>query len=45
MPSGISYGIRAIATRGSDEVILGRYVLNQWRITLDGPGEIVEIEA
>ena len=44
MPSGISYGIRAIAIRGSDEVILGRDVLNQWRITLDGPGEIVEIE-
>ena len=45
MPVGISYGIRAIATRGSHEIILGRDVLNQWRITLDGPGEIVEIQA
>lgn len=45
MPTGIAYGIRAIATRGSDEVILGRDVLNQWRITLDGPGETVEIAA
>jgi len=43
MPTGISYGIRAVATDGSNEVILGRDVLNQWRITLDGPGEIVEI--
>jgi hypothetical protein len=43
MPIGIAYGVRAIATRGSNEVILGRDVLNQWRITLDGPGEIVEI--
>ncbi|HRJ40809.1 MAG: hypothetical protein KJZ86_08345 [Caldilineaceae bacterium] len=45
MPIGISYGIRAIATRGTDEIILGRDVLNQWRIVLDGPGEIVEITA
>ncbi len=44
MPIGISYGIRAVATRSSGEVILGRDVLNQWRITLDGPGETVEIE-
>jgi len=43
LPVGISYGIRAIATRGSEEIILGRDVLNQWRITLDGPGEMVEI--
>lgn len=44
MPTGISYGIRAVATIDSGEVILGRDVLNQWRITLDGPGETVEIE-
>ena len=43
MPTGIAYGVRAIATRGSNEVILGRDVLNQWRIILDGPGETVEI--
>lgn len=45
MPTGISYGIRAIARDGENEAILGRDVLNQWRITLDGPGEIVEIQA
>jgi hypothetical protein len=45
MPTGVTYGIRAIATRDPNEIILGRDVLNQWRITLDGPGEIVEIEA
>lgn len=45
MPTGVSYGIRAIGSRESNEIILGRDVLNQWRITLDGPGEIVEIEA
>ena len=45
MPTGISYGIRAIGSRDGDEIILGRDVLNQWRITLDGPGETVEIEA
>lgn len=45
LPAGVSYGIRAVATRGSDEILLGRDVLNQWRITLDGPGETVEIAA
>lgn len=45
MPTGVTYGIRAIGSRESDIVILGRDVLNQWRITLDGPGETVEIEA
>ncbi len=45
MPAGTAYGVRAIATRGSEEIILGRDVLNQWRITLDCPGETVEVEA
>lgn len=45
MPTGVTYGIRAIGSRDSNEMILGRDVLNQWRITLDGPGEIVEIQA
>jgi len=44
LPTGITYGIRAIATRNDSEILLGRDVLNQWRITLDGPGETVEIE-
>jgi len=43
MPTGVAYGIRAVATKRSEEAILGRDVLNQWRITLDGPGETVEI--
>lgn len=43
MPPGVTYGIRAIGSRERNEIILGRDVLNQWRITLDGPGEIVEI--
>lgn len=43
MPTGITYGIRAIGSEESDVVILGRDVLNQWRIVLDGPGETVEI--
>ena len=45
MPTGVTYGIRAIGSKESGEIILGRDVLNQWRITLDGPGEIVEIQA
>ena len=45
MPTGISYGIRAVGSKESGIIILGRDVLNQWRITLDGPGEIVEIQA
>jgi len=45
MPTGITYGIRAVARDGQNEAILGRDVLNQWRITLDGPGETVEIDA
>lgn len=45
MPVGVSYGIRAVATRGGNEIILGRDVLNRWRIVLDGPGETVEITA
>lgn len=43
MPTGIAYGIRAVAGQKIEEAILGRDVLNQWRITLDGPGETVEI--
>ena len=45
MPTGVTYGIRAVGAKDDDVIILGRDVLNQWRITLDGPGETVEIEA
>jgi predicted aspartyl protease len=36
-------GVRVIASP-SDEAILGRNVLNQLRITLDGPAEMTELE-
>jgi len=45
LPTGITFGIRAIATRNDSEILLGRDVLIQWRIVLDGPGQIVEITA
>lgn len=45
MPTGISYGIRAVARERLGEALIGRDVLNQWRITLDGPGETVEIDS
>ena len=35
-------GVRVIASP-SDEAILGRNVLNQLRITLDGPAEVTEL--
>lgn len=42
------YGVRAVGLPASlnptaDEIIIGRDVLNQLRVTLDGPGEVVEI--
>ena len=37
-------GVRVIASP-SDEAILGRNVLNQLRITLDGPAEMTELES
>jgi predicted aspartyl protease len=42
------YGVRAVGlpvtlNPTADEIIIGRDVLNQLRITLDGPGEVVEI--
>lgn len=43
LPTGITHGVRAIATQNDSEILLGRDVLNQWRIVLDGPGETVEI--
>lgn len=45
LPTGITYGVRAIATQNDSEILLGRDVLNQWRVVLDGPGETVEITA
>jgi hypothetical protein len=43
MPIVVSYGIRAIGSKDGDVIILGRDILSHWRITLDGPGETVEI--
>jgi len=36
-------GIRAVADKQGNEAILGRDVLNQLRITLDGPALVTEI--
>jgi predicted aspartyl protease len=40
----IVYGIHAVAAGVGTEAILGRDVLNQLRITLDGPAETLEID-
>jgi hypothetical protein len=37
------YGVRAVATTTGDEVILGRDVLNQLVVTLNGLAHIVEV--
>lgn len=39
------FSIDVLADAEVQEVILGRDVLNQFRVTLDGPGEVVEIES
>ncbi len=36
-------GIEVVGDEISDEIILGRDVLNRLRILLNGPGEIVEV--
>jgi len=38
------YGVRLLADKHNEEVILGRDVLNQIKITLNGPALVVEIE-
>ncbi len=40
----VIYGIRAVGASIGSEALLGRDVLNQLRITLDGPAETIEIE-
>lgn len=37
-------GVRAVALLQSREALLGRDVLNQIRLTLDGPAEVLEID-
>lgn len=36
-------GIEVVGDEISNEVILGRDILNRWRILLDGPREMVEV--
>jgi hypothetical protein len=36
-------GVEVVGDEISNEVILGRDILNRWRILLDGPNETVEI--
>jgi hypothetical protein len=36
-------GIEVVGDELSDEIVLGRNVLNRLRVLLDGPGETVEI--
>lgn len=38
------YGVRAVSAPAGVEPLLGRDVLNQLRVTFDGPAEIVEID-
>jgi predicted aspartyl protease len=38
------YGVRVLADKQNQEIILGRDVLNQIRVTLNGPALVVEIE-
>lgn len=44
LPLDAVYGVRAIAGTPDTMAILGRDVLNQWRVVLDGPAETVEVE-
>jgi predicted aspartyl protease len=39
-----SVNVAVVAHREEPFVLLGRDVLNQFRVSLDGPGEVVEIE-
>jgi len=41
----VVYGVRAVATSSGTELILGRDVLNQLVITLNGLAQVVEISA
>ncbi len=41
----LAVSIDVLADKNVHEVILGRDVLNQFRVTLDGPGEVVEVES
>ncbi len=38
------YGVEVVANDRTDEVIIGRDVLNQLFVTLDGPGETVQVD-
>lgn len=38
----VVYGVRVVAASG-DEAIVGRDVLNQLRLVLDGPAEVVGV--